>query len=215
MGFFLSRSNRVLNMIESYISNVNECMECFKRCFEAYFTSGLCGEFEELILEVHRAESSADDSRREIELALYEKSLIPESRGDILGLLESVDRIPNKAESILFQIQTEALSIPDEFIPNFRKLVNINISAYKDITTAIERLFQDISRVKDTSLSVDKKESDSDAIERELIRAMFSSNMDIGEKILLKELVIEIGNISDRAEDVSDRLSIIAVKRPI
>ncbi|MEK0368345.1 MAG: DUF47 family protein, partial [Nitrosopumilus sp.] len=46
-------------------------------------------------------------SRREIEISLYEKALIPESRGDILGLLEAVDRIPNKAESVAFQMQTE------------------------------------------------------------------------------------------------------------
>ncbi len=215
MKFFLSQSNKVLSMINAYISKTNECMECFKKCFGAYFADGLCEAFEELILETHRAESSADDSRREIELALYEKSLIPESRGDILGLLESVDRIPNKAESVLFQIQTESLLIPNELTPNFRKLVNINVSSYKDVAVAVDRLFQNISGVKDASLSIDKKESDSDAIERELIRKIFSSNLDTGEKILLKELVIEIGNISDRAEDVSDRLSIIAVKRHI
>ena len=40
-------------------------------------------------------------------------------------------------------------------------------------------------------------------------------NIDTGEKILLKELIIEIGSISDRSEDTADRLNIMAVKRLI
>jgi len=41
--------------------------------------------------------------------------------------------------------------------------------------------------------------------------------MDIekADKILLKEFIIELGNLTDRAEDVSDRLTILSVKRKV
>ena len=42
---------------------------------------------------------------------------------------------------------------------------------------------------------------------------IFSSDYQLGDKLLLKELVTEIGCISDLSEEVADVLSIIAVKR--
>jgi uncharacterized protein Yka (UPF0111/DUF47 family) len=40
-------------------------------------------------------------------------------------------------------------------------------------------------------------------------------DIDKAEKILLKELIIELGNLTDRAEDVSDRLTLLSVKRRV
>ena len=39
--------------------------------------------------------------RREIEVMMYSKALFPESRGDILTLLETIDRVPNQAEAVV------------------------------------------------------------------------------------------------------------------
>ena len=211
-----SRKNKVLKMVEDYLSAANECMRHFMEAFQEYFKNGLSDGFDESIAKTHRAESMSDDLRREIELAMYERGLIPESRGDILGLLETFDKIPNKAESVLYQIQSEFLLIPEELRSDFKKLIKINYSAYEDVARCMEELFKNIGRVKHITNEVDKKESDSDAIERELIKKIFlSSAIEIGQKILLKELVIEIGNISDRAEDTTDKLNIAAVKRYI
>ena len=52
-------------------------------------------------------------------------------------------------------------------------------------------------------------------LEREIIKKIFRSDMDGFSKILLKELAIETGHFSDKAEDVADRLTIISVKRLI
>ena len=215
MALFFSKTNKLLEMLEGYLEKVTECMEQARKTLFLYIDKGSCEEFDELVTKTHMAESCSDDLRREIEISLYEKALIPESRGDILGLLEAVDKIPNKAESVAFQIQTEALRIPDEFKPELRKIININFDIFKDIKRAISAVFKNIKEVRHITNEIDKKESNSDSMERNLIKKLFSSNIDIGEKILLKELIIEIGSISDRAEDTADRLNIMAVKRLI
>lgn len=215
MALFFSKTNKLLEMIEEYLEKVTECMEQARKTLLLYIDKGFCEEFDRLVTKTHMAESRSDDLRREIEISLYEKALIPESRGDILGLLEAVDRIPNKAESVAFQMQTEALRIPDEFKSELRKIININFDIFKDIKRAIKAVFKNIKEVRNITNEIDKKESSSDSMERDLIKKLFSSNIDIGEKILLKELIIEIGSISDRAEDTADRLNIMAVKRLI
>lgn len=215
MTLFFARQDRLAKVIERYLSKIEESMGNFKKTIGVYFEKGLCEDFNELVEKVHIAESSADDIRREIELELYEKSLIPESRGDILGLLENTDRIPDKAQSVLYQIQTEFLQIPEFLKDEFCHLININFDAFNDLAIAIRKLFENIKEVKDITNEIDKKESSSDRLERETIKKIFSSDIDIGQKILLKELVIEIGSISDLSEDVGDRINIIAAKRMV
>jgi uncharacterized protein Yka (UPF0111/DUF47 family) len=62
---------------------------------------------------------------------------------------------------------------------------------------------------------VDAVESDSDHIERDLIRDIYNCKMDKADKILLKEIIINTGDISDRAERVKDRLILAIVKHKI
>ena len=215
MVWVIGKKHPLRSMLERYLKKSEECIVNFKEALENYFEKGLGREFDELIEKTHIAESLADDIRREVELTLYEKALIPESRGDILGLLESTDKVLNKAQSVLYQIQSELLQLPEFLKEDFRKLVDINIGAFKDVTRAIRALFRDLREVRDITNEIDKRESASDHLERELIKKIFISELSVGEKILLKELVLETGNISDLSQAVGDRLNIITAKRMI
>lgn len=215
MEIFFSRKNRVYEMVEKYIDQIFETANLFKKTMEKYFESGISTEFKEMIENTHISESMADDIRRAIELEMYEKSLIPESRGDILGLLEATDEVMNKAQSVLYQIETENLEIPSELKEDFLKLIHNNVSAFEVALEGFKVLFHNLKDVREKVQEVDKRESSSDKMERELIRKIFGSNYDTGTKILLKDLVIEIGNISDMSEEVTDRLNIVAAKRMV
>ena len=215
MDILSGRKHKIAQMIERYLVKIEECIECFRSALLKYFEKGISREFDELIEKTHIAESLADDMRREIEITLYEKSMIPESRGDILGLLENTDRVLNKAQSVLYQIQTQFLQIPEFLKEDFKKLMDINIEAFKGVVRAIRKLFEDLKAVRDITNEIDKCESSSDRLEREIIKKIFQSDIDIGEKILLKEVVIETGNISDLSQTVGDRLNIITAKRLI
>jgi len=215
MEIFFSKRNRIYEIVERYLDKMLEAAELFKKTMEKYFEVGLSREFIEMIEATHLSESMADDIRREIELEMYEKSLIPESRGDILGLLEVTDEVMNKAQSVLYQIETENLEIPQELKDDFIKLIHNNISAFEVAVDGFRILFHNLKAVREKVQEVDKRESSSDRMERDLIRKIFAANYDIGEKILLKDLVIEIGNISDMSEEVTDRLNIVAAKRMV
>jgi hypothetical protein len=215
MGLFSSKKPDLKEMINSYLQKVSACMDAFREAFLIYLESGECPVFQQLADQVDKYEAAADELRRVVEITLYEKALIPESRGDILGLMESVDKVPNKAQSVIFQIDTECLHIPERFKEDFRQLVQINFQTFGDISRAVQSIFENIKEVRKFTDEIGRKERCSDAAERRLIRKIFQSSVPLGEKILLKELVIELGSISDRAEDAGDRLDIIAVKRLI
>lgn len=211
--FFWKKERQVEVAIESYLQETERCLMGFTEAFEGYFDEGLGGRFEELVEKTHRFEGAADDQRRELETAMYGKALIPESRGDILGLLESLDLVPNKCESVLYQVSTQRMVVPEEFVEDLKNLIRVNVESGQVLCCTVRDLFSHANAVATGAGYVSEIEGRSDIIERTLIKAVFDSNLDTAEKILLKELVLEIGSISDRAENAADRLRIIAAKR--
>ena len=215
MNFFWKKQQAIEDMIRQYLEAADACADKFADTFNAYADKGITPDVEALAEDTHGHESRADDIRRSIERELYGKALVPESRGDILGILEAIDRIPNKMESVLYQILLQQLSIPQEYIEDFKTLISINVEAYNLTTHAFLLLLDDMKEAIAQTDKVDARESESDRVERRLIRSIFSSSMDGAAKILIKELVLEIGAISDRAEDACDRIALVAIKRQV
>ena len=103
---------------------------------------------------------------------------------------------------------------PEQFRDRYLHLVDVNLKSYDLVRQAVLGLFYS-KDVKDQTDLVDAAESDSDHIERDLIRDIFNCKMDKADKILLKEIVIFTGDISDQAEIVKDRLILAILKRKI
>jgi len=211
--FFWKKERQVAQSIEDYLRETERCLEAFGEAFEVYFSEGLGERFERLVENTHRSEHAADEKRRAIETTMYDKALIPESRGDILGILESLDLVPNKCESVLYQVWTQNMTIPDEFVEQFKVLIRKNIESHGLLCRTVRDLFGRVREVASSAARVCEAEGQADQVERQLIKAIFRSPMDKADRILLKELILEIGSISDRAENAADRLRITAAKR--
>jgi len=54
-----------------------------------------------------------------------------------------------------------------------------------------------------------------DAVEREMIAKIFSSELDGLQKLTLRDLVLGIGDIADLSENVADRMMIMSLKRRV
>jgi predicted phosphate transport protein (TIGR00153 family) len=208
------KEKSIIDKIKAYLDQVDRCRNRFRLCIEKLILDPENQENPAIVEEVHQSESKADDLRRSIELQLYERALIPESRGDVLGLLETLDVIPGMFQSLCYQLLLEKIVFPDQFRERYLKLVDLNLKSYDLVRQAVLGLFYS-KDVKDQTDLVDAVESDSDHVERGMIRDIFSSKMDKADKILLKEIVIFTGDISDQAETVKDRLTLAIIKRKI
>jgi predicted phosphate transport protein (TIGR00153 family) len=209
-----NKEKSVIDKIKAYLDQVDRCRNRFRVCIEKLVFEPGNEENQAIVEEVHRSESKADDLRRTIELQLYERALIPESRGDVLGLLETMDAIPGMFQSLCFQLLLEKITFPEQFRERFLHLVDVNVKSYDLVSEAVLGLFYSRDVKAQTDL-VDAAESDSDHMERDLIRDIFSSKLDKADKIILKDIVVYTGDISDQAETVKDRLILAIVKRKI
>jgi len=216
MKFFWGKGKKVEEEIYKFLEIVTEAKDKAHKAFLDYLKKNDIKILKKKANEVHFFEARADDIRREVEHHLYGKALLPEFRGNILSLMEAVDKLPNKCESILYMISLQNLKIPKKYVEDFQKLIKVNTEAVDASVKLIRTLFQNPSGVQAIVDEIDKLESASDKIERKMIENLFKQKKgNKCEKLLLKELILEIGSISDYAENIGDIVTIINIKMKV
>ena len=211
----LFKSSRVVeSQIDEFLDTVAEGVLVFRSGVNAYLESA-DADFAAAIAEIGRLEHRADKLSREVESHLYSHSLIPEHRGDVLGLLENTDNIIDTAKASLMQFSVERPDIPDEFDEGYRKLAEASYQAADAVVVSTRAFFRDVDAVKDTLFKVHHYEKEADGISDTLKRAIFASDLELARKIQLRYFALNVEKVSDEAEQVADRLAISAIKRNI
>ncbi|MCP4572784.1 MAG: DUF47 family protein [bacterium] len=209
----LFKSSRIVEkQIDEFLDTVAEGALVFRSGINAYLESARA-EFEASIIEIGKLENRADILSREVESHLYSHSLIPEHRGDVLGLLEHTDNIIDTVKMSLMQFSVEHPVIPDEFDAGYRKLGEASYQAADAVVVSTRAFFRDATAVKDTLFKVHHYEKEADGISDTLKRAIFASDLELAHKTQLRYFALNVERISDRAEEVADRLAIYAIKR--
>ena len=212
---FFRQQNKVETLYNEYIGQWRLCTQNFASASQVFLKVGNGQTFSFWCETTHKSESKADDLRRNIEYLLYSKALLPESRRDILEILESTDKILNKIESVLFQIHLENIALPEPIKPFFERMFKITIECLKVADQAVSGYFSRQDNILELCKEIDTKESECDHVEREALRTLFNEDFPWHTRLQLKNLIIEIGNITDRIESVADRLVIHSVKRRV
>jgi predicted phosphate transport protein (TIGR00153 family) len=209
------RAKALENEIDAFLDKLSESGLLFKRAVQIYLNEGPTPEFEEKLQAVNRMESEADKLRRSIETQLYAQTLIPESRGDVLGLLENLDSVLNLHEGALWGFSIEKPDIPPEFRADFAALCDQAVLAVESIVLASRAFFRNIEAVGDHMHKVMFYEKEADKVSTKLKRAIFASDLSLSHKAHLRSFVEHIDNLADRSEDVGDRLAIYTIKRTV
>ncbi len=171
-------------------------------------TSEACAE------QVRRLEEDGDVMRRDTEAHLYSEALIPESRGDLLGLIESTDDIIDQIKKVVLLFSVETPMIPSDFQEDFYQLTNICMAAVDEVLLALRLYLYEPRRVSAQLPRVYEKEKAADK-QAALIkhRAFRQNNLSLSQQMHLRYFAHNIDQIADRAENLADRLSIAAIKQ--
>ncbi|MCJ7499132.1 DUF47 family protein [bacterium] len=213
---FFKKQYQVQVLIMEYLEALEMTQENFALALDACLTDDkACEDFDFLSDETHRFESQADDVREQIKTLMYDKILLPESRGDIMRLLDAIDHIPRYMEIVLNIIKTQMLVIPNFLVADIQELVAASLEACELMRRQVEDLFKRKGLIKELLTVIDLKESQCDKIERRLISVIFESDLDGFQKLQLKELVIFLGDISDQVDKISKQINIMSLKRRV
>lgn len=200
-----SQIDEFLDLVVKGALGLRQAISCYLDCS--------AGDFAEQLTLVANLEHRADEIRRQTEASLYTQALIPESRGDVLGLLENMDNVIDRAKEVLQRFQVEHPDIPEEFHPGFLVVTDASVQAAENVVAAARSFFREVSLVRDYINKVDFYESEADRAGRRLKTHIFSSGLQLYEKMHLRYFADQLESISDIAHEVGERLAIAAIKR--
>lgn len=202
----------IITQVDDFLDSISQGIEIFKLGVKDYLESEM-DKFEERRIAIGELENKADDLRRNIESQLYGHSLIPEQRGDVLGLLEHMDNIIDTAKETITQFSIETPEIPAEFNKDFLELSEISAQTCESLVLAARAFFRDVKVAKDHLHKVHFYEKEGDKTADRLKRRIFKLDIDLSRKFHLRYFAHQVDKLSDLAEEVADRLAIIVIKR--
>jgi predicted phosphate transport protein (TIGR00153 family) len=198
-----------------FLDKVSEAGLLFKAGVDAYLSDNI-ESFEKRIKDIIETEHDGDALRRDLEETIYVQTLIPESRGDVLELLENMDGLLDRFKGAMWKFNIERPQLIEELDDDFRELTSIVVEAVEAIVRSSRAFFKDLSTVADHIHKVPYWESQSDKIASKLQQTIFrQETLSLSEKLQLRDFVKHIDKIADRAEDVSDKLRIYVIKRSL
>ncbi len=208
-------SSGIEKEIDAFLNLASESGLIFVQGVDAFLINKL-DTFTAHLNHIVETEKEADILRRSIEDLLYRKTLIPESRGDVLELIERMDVLLGRFKGVMFRIEIERPCIDPKFHDDLKTLVNCVLQSVEAATLSLRAYFKDISQASDHIHKVSFWETEADKAATCLQKAIFSdAELGLDAKMQLRDLARSIDKIADQAEDLGDSLAIYVIKRSL
>ena len=201
--------------IDEFVDILSEVGLVFKGIIPTYLENGSTGKFDEMVEKVRDMESKADKITKEVERTLYEETLIPDARSDVLRLLEHLDEVIGMYQGNCYHFSIQKPNFPKEFHDELIDLTETVVNCVEALCLTVRSFFRNIGTVRDNGHKVTFYERESDMQFSSLARKIFDSDLPLDQKMHLRYFVEKIDRICDQAEDIADEIQIYAIKRSI
>jgi uncharacterized protein Yka (UPF0111/DUF47 family) len=203
--------------IDEFLDKVAEGGMLFERGMVVLLDRGLGPQTDEKMQQLIQLKERCNQLRRAVVNTLYSEMLIPEFRGDVLRLLTHLygllDQLKNAFQDFLIEY-AEVLSSP-EAVAEVKDLVVVVVQSVQAAVLGARAFFRNPEAVRDHINQIRVYESEADAITLRLKSALFASDRPLELKRLGRDALVAIDGLADLAEEISDELSILAIKRAL
>lgn len=210
-----ARTRELEHSIDRLHDKIIEMTMVFKEAIDIYLKELRSETYRQISKKIKQIEHDSDVLRREIESKLYEQNLIPDMRGNILQLVENLDRVVNLFDEVAHKFYIEQPDIPQIYHDQLKKLVDQVSDCAENMAISSRAFFRDLVTLRDYSQKVYLLEHQSDKTSAKLRKEIYDSDMELAHKNQLNMFVEEVADIADLAEDCIDALLIFAIKREI
>lgn len=208
--------------IQEHMRVVFSCVCLVPPLFDAIYAKDTALT-QEMARQISELETEADKIKSTFRLNMPTSLLMPVDRKDLLGLMSDQDSIADTAETISQIVTYRDMDVPEGLKSLLDELLEGTMEIASEAKEMIERLDEllevgfggrEIDKISAMIAGVRRSEHNIDNILHRARRALFSieSELDPVSVMFWYTVLEHIGNISDQAENIADRLLLFLSK---
>ncbi len=201
--------------IDELLDVVSQGALAYKHGVSYYVRHGWEERTQEKFEQLNTFESRGDKLRNAIGVSLYTEMLLPDTSGDVLGLLGSLDSLLDDMLHSLTVFRIERPKIPEDLQELWAECVGLAADTVEQIVVAARSYFRDPNAARDHIHKIHFYESETEKTALRIMEQLFQSDLALDHKMLLRGEVWLMDRVADRADDAGDALAIYAVKRSV
>jgi predicted phosphate transport protein (TIGR00153 family) len=217
VNLFFQKAKAIEGDIDKFLENISLAAMTFELGVGEYY-HGKIEPFEAHCADIRRLEHESDSLRRNIKITLYRELLIPDARGDVLGLIETLDNVIDNTQKVILHFLIEKPIVWEWLTEDFLELTATAVKAIQELVSASRSFFRDISHVDEHLSRVHYWEHEADTIELRIKKKTFAEDSPIDEfsrKVHMRYFAEKISLLADEAESVAERLEVYTIKRTV
>lgn len=213
MAIFNRHTKKIIIKIDDFFDIVEEGLLIFKEGVKSYLRKDM-DSFTRQIHRIDELEGRADKLQKSIENDMIIHTILPQHRGEVATLLESIDDLIDTCKEVLKQFDVEIPNIPDRLHTDFISLVEVVVNSCEELIPAARSFFKQPHTVRNQLNKVYFYERESDNLSNKIKKEIFHelNELSLAEKSHLRYFAHHIERISDRAENVADMLSSLSMR---
>lgn len=208
-------TNQLIREIDEFIDKVSEAQMVVERTLLHYFEVGPDEELDQKIGQIAKIEERADELRRNVANMMFSEMLMPDTRGDVLTLLDEVDTTLDDCVHIIVELAIERPKPVEKFSDGYEALINEVGQAVQDMLRAARSYFKDPNTIQDHVHKVAFHSKEATRIALRTGREIFDSDLSLSRKRQGRDWIANIRRLASHAGDIGDQLAIFAIKRSI
>jgi len=204
---------KALELFKEHRNKVKECIVNLEEVFKALYEKGDCTT---PCARLVKNEAEADRLKEQLIELLFKGAFLPLTGEDRLKIIEMNDNVADAAEKTIRALKAYLpwlWDIDQNLKKEIWQLSHKVTELSEHLAKSMELLADDFKSAFQEAENVEKMRRDVRNKGYELVELLFKQkNSDMGATLLVKEIILDIMNVADVAEDASDFITAIVVK---
>ncbi len=205
----------IRSQIDELLDVVSKAALTYKHGMSHAVRSGWDEEAEDKFEQTSACETRGDTLHDTIGQSLYTEMLLPDTAGDVLRLLGSLDHLLDEMENGFVVMRIERPEIPAEFHDKWVDCIGQAADAVEQVVVAARSYFRDPQTARDHIHKIHFYEKETQRTALKIIENVFRSPLPLERKMQIRGHVWLIHGLADLADRAGDALAIYAVKRSV
>jgi uncharacterized protein Yka (UPF0111/DUF47 family) len=201
--------------IDEFLDKIAEGSIYFENGLRVLIDQGATAACEEKLLQMLGLQERCNELRRSVANTLYTEMLIPDFRGNVLSLLSNLYGLLRVLTRSFqeFMIEHATTSIAADEKVQIEALTGFVVKSIQSTIIAARAFFRNPPAVRDHIYEIRVFATEAGKAALRIKKRIFTSSMPLERMLHARDSIDIIASIADMAEEISDELSIYAIKR--